>query len=60
MNLRIKAKVRVSLNKGWCTVFDSLSAKLVKNSHSAKFLSKKAEFPPKLIYCKNVLKKRID
>jgi hypothetical protein len=56
----MKAKVRVSLNEDWRTVFDSLSAKLVKNSHTAKFLSKKAEFPPKLIYYKNVLKKRID
>ena len=55
----MKAKVRVSLNKGWCTVFDSLSAKLVKNSHSAKFMSKKAEIPLKIIQVSKVAWKAI-
>ena len=45
--------------KGWCTVFDSLSAKLVKNSHSAKFLSKKAEIPLKIIQVSKVAWKAI-
>jgi hypothetical protein len=46
----MKAKVRVSLNEDWRTVFDSLSAKLVKNSHLAKFMSKKF----KMVSLKNI------